>query len=116
MKRKSIIKSVATATVAFFILAGCGGGGSGVDSNGKKSSGDNWGIDHPGPQREITHGPLQKDGKYRCDIDKGDAIKINSGEKVRKLVDGTEIRIWHYQNSEEYVCLLKGKAVIDYSK
>jgi hypothetical protein len=28
------------------------------------------------------------------------------------LTEDTQLRVWHYQNSEEYVCTLQGQALI----
>ena len=94
------VKTIAIATVSLFALTGCGGGGN------------NWGVDHQGSEVEIAHGPLQKDGRYRCDFDKGDATLVKPGELVKPKTKDTEIRTWHFQNSQEYICTLKGKAVI----
>ncbi len=87
-------------TTVLFALSGCGGG-------------TEWGIDH-GTEMEVTHGPLDAEtGLYRCTID--DAILVEAGESVRPLTEDTQIRVWHYQNSEEYVCTLKGQAVMSQS-
>ncbi len=64
-------------------------------------------------QKEVPHGPLQPDGKYRCDINKGDAIKVNPKQEAKPLTEDTQIRIWHYQNGDKYICLLQGKAVLE---
>jgi len=81
-----------------FTLIGCGGGGT------------NWGIDH-GTEIEVSHGPLNPNtGLYRCDL--SDATLVEQGGVVRPLTDDTQLRVWHFQNSEEYVCTLKGQAVI----
>jgi len=85
-------------TLTAFTLIGCGGGGS------------NWGIDH-GSEVEISHGPLDAaTGKYRCTL--ADADLVKPGGVVRPLTDDTQLRVWHYQNSEEYVCTLQGQAVL----
>jgi hypothetical protein len=81
---------------AALILSGCGG--------------SEWGIDH-GQEVEVSHGPLdEKTGLYRCTID--DATLVEAGSVVRPIEEGTQIRVWHYQNSEEYVCVLKGMAAM----
>jgi len=92
------IKLLSMVSFAAFILAGCGGGGT------------NWGIDH-GVEVEVSHGPLDAAiGKYRCEI--ADATLVKQGGIVRPLTDDTQIRVWHYQNSEEYVCTLQGQAIL----
>ena len=96
--KKTAIKSFALIAVSLLALTGCGN--------------DNWGIDHQGAEVELSHGPVQADGRYRCDIDKGDATLVKPGEVIKPKTEDTEIRTWHYQNSDEYVCTLKGKAVI----
>lgn len=81
---------------ALFALSGCG------DS-------EVWGIDHV-EEIEVTHGPLNAEtGLYRCNVE--DAMLVEAGEVVRPLTDDTQLRVWHYQNSQEYVCTLKGQAV-----
>jgi len=85
-------------TVTAFTLIGCGSGGT------------NWGIDH-GSEVEVSHGPLDAaTGKYRCN--KEDATLVKPGGVVRPLTKDTQLRVWHYQNSEEYVCTLQGQAVL----
>ncbi len=59
----------------------------------------------------VPHGPLNPVTKiYRCDID--DAVLITSGTTVIPLKKDTKIRVWHFQDSKEYICLLKGSARI----
>jgi len=70
------------------------------------------GIDNEAIEKNVTHGPMQSNGKYRCDFDKGDAIKLAPGEEVKPLTKDTQIRIWHFQNSDKYICLLLGDAII----
>ena len=55
-----------------------------------------------------------KTGLYRCE--KEDATLVEPGAEVSPLVKGTKIRLWHYKNSKEYVCVLKGKASIQYDR
>jgi hypothetical protein len=91
-------KIFALATMSAIALIGCGG------------SGENWGIDH-GSEVEVSHGPLDANtGKYRCNIE--DATLVKAGGIVRPLTEDTQLRVWHYQNSEEYVCTLQGQAVL----
>ena len=85
-------------TISAFTLIGCGSGGT------------NWGIDH-GSEIEVSHGPFDAaTGKYRCTL--ADASLVETGGVVTPLTDDTEIRVWHFQNSEEYVCTLQGQAVL----
>ena len=98
MKRKiSIILATAIAAVAF---TGCSGGK------------DKWGIDHDAATATVSHGPRLANGDYRCNIEDGDAMLVKAGQRVKPLTKDTRLRVWHYQNSDEYVCLLRGKAVI----
>ena len=91
-------KIFALVTVTAFTLIGCGG------------SDENWGIDH-GSEIEVSHGPLDAaTGKYRCTL--ADADLVKPGGVVRPLTEDTQLRVWHYQNSEEYVCTLQGQAVL----
>jgi hypothetical protein len=100
MKREyKIMKHLTLATVVAFTLIGCGG-----------SSEDDWGIDNEAAV-EVSHGPLDETTqKFRCEL--SDADEVKAGGLVTPLTDDTEIRVWHFQNSEEYVCTLKGQAII----
>jgi len=91
-------KVFALVFVSAVTLIGCGG------------SDDKWGIDH-GSEIEVSHGPLDANsGKYRCKIE--DATLVKQGGIVRPLTKDTQLRVWHYQNSEEYVCTLRGQALV----
>jgi hypothetical protein len=86
--------------MAALIISGCGN--------------SEWGIDH-GQEKEISHGPLnEQTGLYRCTID--DATFIEPGSIVRPIEDDTQVRVWHFQNSEEYVCVLRGMATVSTSE
>jgi len=90
LEMKKSAKVLALASIVSLILIGCGGSKSEI---------------------EISHGPLDDFTKeYRCNIE--DATIINAGELVRPLLKDTKLKIWHYQNSEEYACVLKGQAVV----
>ncbi len=101
--KKVALKLTAVALVAV-LFGGCSGGK------------DKWGIDHEGPEKKVSHGPLMPNGKYRCDLDKGDATLLQPGQEVVPRTSDTQIRVWHFQNSQEYVCLLQGDAVIKLTK
>jgi len=94
------LKILALTSVAS-ILIGCTGGGRSTD--------DHWGIDNT-KEIAVTHGPLESNGLYRCT--KNDATLVKPGGIVHPVTKGTKLRLWHYKNSKEYVCVLKGKAVI----
>ena len=98
--KKIVVKLATTLTIAA-LFAGCSGGGK-----------EKWGIDHEGPEKKVSHGPLMPNGKYRCDFDKGDATLLKPGQEVVPRTPDTQLRVWHFQNSDEYVCLLQGDAVI----
>ena len=93
----SILLATAIAAVAF---TGCSGGK------------EKWGIDHDAATAFVTHGPKLSNGNYRCNMEDGDAMPVKAGQRVKPLTDDTRLRVWHYQNSDEYVCLLKGEAVV----
>lgn len=97
------IKVLVLVTATAFTLIGCGGG-----------SGKHWGIDH-GAEIEVSHGPLDAvSKKYRCTLEDADLVK--PGGVVRPLTEDTQLRVWHFQNSEEYVCTLQGQAVLKQPK
>ncbi len=97
MKTKK--RSIYVAAVSVWLLIGCGGGG------------ENWGIDHQGGI-EVGHGPLDPaTGLYRCTIN--DATEVPTGATVTPLSSDTQVRVWHFQNSQEYVCTLRGQAIVE---
>ena len=51
-----------------------------------------------------------------CDTSLGDngwekATLVEPGAEVSPQSSDTQIRVWHFQNSQEYVCVLQGEAV-----
>jgi len=76
---------------------------------GKK---DNWGVNQNVETAYVTHGPKLDNGNYRCSMEKGDATLIQAGQRVKPLSDNTRLKIWHYQNSDEYVCVVRGEAIL----
>ena len=101
MKRK--ISIILTTAIAAVVFSGC---------NGKGKMEIEQPIEQPVKAKSVSHGPKQDNGNYRCDIDKGDATLIKPGQSVKPLTKDTRLRVWHYQNSDEYICLLKGEAVV----
>jgi hypothetical protein len=94
---KTMIKLLLSGTAAFTLI-GCGSGG------------ENWGID-AASEIEISHGELDAStGLYKCTLD--DATLVDPGSVVRPIVEDTQVRVWHFQNSQEYVCVLKGQALL----
>jgi len=98
MKTLHTVSQALLAIAAVTLLSGCGG------------NSDHWGIDHPDATL-VTHGPYDENlGHYRCTID--DAILVKAGQTITPIQDDTHLRVWHYQNSQEYVCTLQGEAII----
>ena len=101
--KRVIIRKTLLLMVASFTLVGCGGGGGIVE--------EQWGIDFSTIDVEVSYGPLDPATGYnRCNIE--DATLVYPGENVEPLTSDTKLRIWHFGNSEEYACVLKGQAVI----
>lgn len=98
MKRKIFITLATAITVVVF--TGCSGGK------------DILGAENNVTTADISHGPKLDNGNYRCNIEEGDATLVQAGQRVKPLTKDTRLRVWHYQNSEEYVCVLRGKAVL----
>ncbi len=75
------------------MLSSCGGGST------------TWGIDQDaGKSIPVCNG----------DIDSTtNAITVKAGQKVKKVINPTIVRIWHYQNGEKKICVVQGKAVIN---
>ena len=44
--------------------------------------------------------------------DKSASLKILRKSVVKPLVEGTKVRVWHYDSSSKFVCTISGKAVI----
>ena len=78
-----------------FTLIGCGGGGT------------NWGIDHADALPVPVCDTAASDGGLST------ATLVEQGGIVRPLTDDTQVRVWHFQNSEEFVCTLQGEAVVE---
>ena len=86
MRNAKRLVAAASALFALFALSGCGQSG-------------HWGVDHA----EL---PM-------CSPDVNDssaAILVPSGTEIKALEQGTTLRIWHYSNSDELVCVITGKA------
>lgn len=84
MRHKATITFL--SLLALLALSGCG-------------QSEHWGVDHAAL-------PM-------CSADVNDssaAIKVPSGTMVKALSIGTTLRIWHYSNSDELVCVITGKA------
>ena len=86
--------------LVIMILNSCGGGGGGL--GGGIST---WGID-------------QKSGKPIpvCNGDQtttANAILVQAGQEIEKLMSNTVLRIWHYQNGDKKVCTVQGEAIIN---
>jgi hypothetical protein len=75
---------------AMYLLSGCGGkgGGSAVSANFV-------------PQ---CAGDAQ---------DSSSAVSVPAGTVVKATEPDTQIRVWHYSNSDKKVCVIQGKAVIE---
>ena len=81
-----------------FTFISCGGGGS----NGKDES---WGIDqNSGVLLPVCNGDRDTTTN---------AKKVNPNQTIKKLINPTIIRIWHYQSGEKKACVVQGKAVIN---
>jgi ABC-type glycerol-3-phosphate transport system substrate-binding protein len=88
-KIQNYMKMTGFVIAAALMLSACGGGG------------EEWGID----QSTIPH----------CNSDLNDssaAILVPPGTTVKSIEPGTTIRVWHYSNSDEMVCVITGSAVI----
>ena len=92
-----------TTTMALFLSA-CGGSGN-HNSDDKRTN-----ID-------MTDGVKQKRMITLCENNSSDAISAKAtivppNSKIKRHEADTLIRVWHFQNSEELTCLLKGSAEI----
>ena len=95
--KDTILKSTLFLSISAFALIGCGGGGS------------NWGIDHGDGLSVAVCDTAASDGGLSS------ATLVEQGGTVTPLTDDTQVRVWHFQNSDEYVCTLQGEAVIQQS-
>ena len=79
------------------MLTSCGGGGAG---GGVQS----WGIDqNSGVLLPVCNGDQNSTTN---------AMRVKANQKIKKIIDPTVLRIWHYQSGEKKVCVVQGKAVI----
>lgn len=86
----TMIKGAGLLTAAALVLSGCSGKG-----------GEEWGVD----QSVIP----------QCNSDRDDAsaaILVPPGTAIRAAESGTTVRVWHYSNSDELVCVLTGAALL----
>jgi hypothetical protein len=92
------LKMLGLSSSFILLLAGCG------------SSDSNWGIDNSS-ELVVTHGPLDSEtGLYRCELE--DALLVKPFSIIEPQSDDTQLRVWHFKNSDEYACVLKGEAIV----
>lgn len=89
MKQRVLIGYL-TVCASAFILSACGAGD------------EEWGVDN---------------GSFlpTCSSDPTDAsvsITVPDNTKIVALVDGTTMRVWHYDNGDKQVCVITGEAAI----
>ena len=87
----SVYKITGIAAAAL-LLSACGGTGS-----------SEWGVDNSNALPTCNN----EDSN-----DASASIKIPDGTVIKKTVDNTAIRVWHYANGDKYVCTISGNAVI----
>jgi outer membrane lipopolysaccharide assembly protein LptE/RlpB len=92
---KTVIKIILSTSVVLFLSA-CGGG--------KK---ENWGIDY---QRNGV--PIAKCVNNSQDAADAQATVVPAGSTVSKSSQDTVVRVWHFQNSTEAVCVVSGEALL----
>jgi len=100
---KNTKKVLFTATLAL-ILSACGG-----SSNSTTIDTD---VENENNSVEVSHKAINKcDNNSTSAIDaKATLVPFNT--TVRKNENGTVLRVWHFQNSEELICVVKGSAEI----
>jgi len=91
---RNSIKLISIGTLAL-ILSACG-------------TDENFGIDHGGGQ--VANLPNCTD-TTTSDANLSGAIVVPPNTKVVKNSADAQIRVWHFQNSVEAVCMLKGEAL-----
>jgi hypothetical protein len=91
---KTILKITLFSGIAL-ILSACGG------------TKDEWGIDYQGGGTLLVNC-----SNNAQDAVEAKAVLLPAGTKIRKLSQGTVLRIWHFQNSVEAACTVSGKAII----
>ena len=80
------------------MLTSCGGGGAGGGN-------ENWGIDqNSGVPLPVCNGDQNSTTN---------AMIVKANQTIKKIINPTVLRIWHYQSGEKKACVVQGKAVID---
>jgi uncharacterized lipoprotein YmbA len=90
---KTVIKIILSASAAL-LLSACGGG-------------ENWGIDHQGSSVSIA-----KCVNNSQDAAEAQATVVPAGSTVSKSSQDAVVRVWHFQNSTEAVCVVSGEALL----
>jgi len=95
-KNMIVLSSVAILSLTF---VGCGGESCDIDANATSTQAV-AGIS------TVSIPTCQENGSSE------NAIPLAPESKIVKQEEGTKVRIWHYQDSTELVCILSGKASI----
>ncbi len=103
-------KKILLTTTLALILSACGGSSNSTtidveDENKSENRNENNSV-------EVSYKSINKcDNNSTSAIDaKATLVPFNT--TVRKNEKGTVLRVWHFQNSEELVCVVKGSAEI----
>ena len=107
LNRKNSIRLSAIAILSTLFI-GCGGNGS--QGNQEVGVGDLNGTSVS--ETDVAGTKMVSVPSCGEAKDSSNALKIDAESKIVKQAENTKVRIWHYQDGAELVCLLSGKAVI----
>lgn len=93
---KTIMYKILVTIMVLFCINGC--------------SDDEWGID----AQPLV--PIPSCENNSSDAVEAKALLVPSGTVVSQINGATKIRVWHFQNSQKAICILKGEAVSVRSK
>ncbi len=117
---KSImIKQTIFTIAAGLLLSACGGGGSSSGSGTTPPPGGTTppggtappgGTTPPGGTAPPTIVQVPQCGTA-TDLGNSDAIDV-TGKTIKKVLNGAEVRIWHYPDGTKSACMITGEATV----
>ena len=99
------MKEIIITGLALITITGCGN-----DSH--------WGIDGNVTQdvKSLSVTDIPKCNIEALDAVEAGAIELAPNSIIKRIEANTELRIWHFENSNKAICILKGQAIIENTK
>jgi len=99
------MKKTIITGLAFITIIGCG-------------NNSHWGIDGNVTQdvQSLNIIDIPICNMETLDAVEAGAIELSPNSRVKKIEEKTKLRMWHFENSNKAICVLKGKAIIENAK